>query len=90
MPLVVSVDYDDTFTLDPSMWRKIIEIIEASGHVVVCCTFRKEHDEITDFPGEVFYTGGLPKAQFMEDAGVPVDIWIDDWPELIGNTRRDG
>jgi hypothetical protein len=77
---------DDTFSACPETWTKVIEVLRAAGAQVVCVTYREPKLKITDFPGEVFYTAGRPKAQFMEDQFLSYEIrvWIDDQPELIG------
>jgi hypothetical protein len=88
MPLVIALDYDDTYTEDPEFWEQFIESAGKRGHIVVCVTFRPYSMPVQiKSPIEVFYTGGVPKAQFMRDTGLEPSIWIDDWPELIGKTR---
>lgn len=86
---VISVDYDDTYTKDPEMFDAFIAVMKSRGHIPVVVTFRnKDRYPITDPPKcEVFYTDGVGKAEFMRGIGFEVDIWIDDWPELIGKTR---
>lgn len=87
--MVIALDYDNTYTEDPELWDTWIEHAKSRGHVVVCVTYRRAHDTV-EHPMrgiEVFYTGGIDKAPFMRDSGLSVDVWIDDWPELIGRTR---
>ena len=38
----VAIDYDNTYTLDPVAWNKIINILLASNHKVYCVTKRYE------------------------------------------------
>lgn len=85
--LVISIDYDDTWTEDPDMWLTIAELMRASGHVVVMCTARVRSDPVEDVPKwiEVFYSEGKPKAQHMSLSGLNPSIWIDDMPHLIGS-----
>ena len=83
-PFAVAVDYDDTFTSCPETWTKVIEVLRSAGANVFCVTFRGTDTPITDFPGEVFYTSGRKKWEYMHERQVDVHVWIDDWPALIG------
>jgi hypothetical protein len=83
-PFGVAIDYDDTFTTCPETWTKVIEVLREAGANVFCCTFRAPKTPVTDFPGEVYYTSGRPKAEYMYEQGVDVHVWVDDWPALIG------
>lgn len=84
---VIGVDYDDTYTEMPELFEAFMQAARSKGHSVVIVTYRFPQDEITGLDWEVFYTSGTPKAQYMRDAGMEVDIWIDDYPELIGETH---
>ena len=86
---IIALDYDDTYTSDPDLWDAFVALAQARGHAIVCVTFRFPTMPIErPIPGvEVFYTGGAPKARYMEEQQLKPDIWIDDWPELIGVTR---
>ena len=39
----IAIDYDDTYTLDKTLWNKIIDIFLNNGHKVFCITKRYEH-----------------------------------------------
>lgn len=86
MPLVIALDYDNTYSDDPVLWDGFIELAQKRKHIVVGVTFRRP-DQPVDMPIEVFYTSGVLKADYMREVGLEPSIWIDDWPELIGNTR---
>jgi hypothetical protein len=86
-PFGISIDYDDTFSVCPETWTKVVHLLRSAGANVFCVTARRPDMAITDFPGEVYYTSGEPKAQYMREQYVDVNIWVDDWPELIGTTR---
>jgi hypothetical protein len=47
-------------------------------------TTRFPHKTVTDFPGEVFYCSGRPKAEVMYENQVDIHVWIDDQPEYVG------
>lgn len=81
------LDYDDTFDRDPWLWRQFVTSAIARGHLVFVTTYRDAfecEDIAANLPGvEIIATGGNPKRKFCEDAGVTIDVWIDDMPELI-------
>lgn len=83
-PFGVSIDYDDTFTSRPKTWTAVITVLRNAGARVVCVTSRKPETPVSDFPGEVFYCSGRPKAEVMHENGVDIHVWIDDQPEYIG------
>jgi hypothetical protein len=84
-PLGICVDYDDTFTSGPEVWTNIINYLRQCGANVFCITLRFPDFPITDFPGVVHYASGQTKWEFAEENGLQVDIWIDDWPAVIGD-----
>lgn len=83
-PFCVAVDYDDTFSTCPVTWSKVIDVLRAAGANVFCVTFRPPSMPVSDFPGQVHYTSGQLKADFMHELRQDVHVWIDDRPELIG------
>src|SRR5256885_387791 len=87
-PIGICVDYDDTFTSNRRVWTQVIETLRAAGANVFCITLRFPNCPIRDFPGTVYYASGQKKWEFAEDNGIDVDIWIDDWPEVIGTDPK--
>ena len=88
MSLVIALDYDNTYSDDPELWDQFIAIAQKRNHLVVGVTFRGT-DRPVEMPVEVIYTGGVLKADYLRQIDFPEpSIWIDDWPELIGNTRK--
>lgn len=89
--LLISFDYDNTYTADPKGMRALIRCMQSNGYEVVMVTLRsREHDwdgEFTflkdEYGLEVYFTDGQAKRKFMEDRGVYIDIWFDDMPEGI-------
>jgi hypothetical protein len=81
----ICIDHDDTFTTDPATWTKIIELLRSAGHDVFCISLRFPNVPIHGFPGKVYYACGQHKWEFAEQNGIHVDIWIDDWPAIIGD-----
>lgn len=87
-PFCIAIDYDDTFTACPETWRKVIATLCAAGARVFCVTFRPPTMPVYDFPGEVFFTSGQLKAEYMHALKQDVHVWIDDRPELIGENPQ--
>ena len=88
--MIVALDYDDTYTRDVLAWNKVVAVLLAAGHRVICVTWRSNTDEnrkLVRIPGirwnEHFFTSHRAKKPFMEAAGIEVDVWIDDNPEAV-------
>jgi len=91
--LVISLDFDQTFTAAPGLWRSFVTDATARGNRVVCVTRREDTEEnraalTTAFDG--LELAGLvlagptrQKREAAAAAGIEVDIWIDDKPETI-------
>ncbi len=80
--MIVALDYDKTYTLDPVMWDAFIDLLKERGHSVVCATMRFPSEAI-EMPCNVIYTSRQPKRDCLAQSGVFPDIWIDDTPEFI-------
>lgn len=93
--MLIAIDFDDTLTADPELWRRFIEQAKAFGHRVICITARRETDDNVDEIEDwmvmhgtvlpVYFTSLQSKVQFAEDRGLKVDIWIDDNPRACAN-----
>ena len=80
----IALDYDDTYTQDPKLWDKFIELSLLRDHEIMIVTFRSPDVPIDHEPRiPVFYTSWRAKRGFMERQGIDIDVWIDDSPELI-------
>jgi hypothetical protein len=87
----ISLDYDHTYTVDPTFWFHFINSCHIRGHTVYMVTARHGH-EMEDIyktvgkilgEGNIFFTSFTPKRKFMRDKGIEIDVWIDDTPEMI-------
>lgn len=83
----ISLDYDDTYTLEPETWDKIISILQKANHNVFCITKRYEHlaDDIKEslqIP-IIFVPKGKSKSRIAIEQGIKIDVWIDDKPASI-------
>lgn len=86
----IALDYDGTYTADPDMWNRVIELFKSYGWRVLVVTARRDTEENVaevQVPGcSVVFTRLSPKEWFMrENRGINVDIWIDDDPNVIIN-----
>lgn len=87
----IALDFDDTFTLNPTMWHHIVDLMFIEGDFDVrFVTFRHSTDDNTDIEYwaseldiKVIYCGGLQKAAVCGKLGWIPDVWIDDMPVLI-------
>ncbi len=93
--MLIAIDYDDTFTTDPTTWRQIIYVLQAYGHEVVCVSARyntfdnkRELEEAIGLGVEVVLCGHNAKAEVMAKRGTPVDIWIDNNPNAIDPDKK--
>lgn len=91
--LVISLDYDRTYTAAPGLWRSFVNMATAAGNRVVCIS-RREDDEanreelrlaFADLEvGDLILCGAeTQKRDAAAKAGIAVDVWVDDYPEGI-------
>lgn len=91
--LVISLDYDRTYTAAPGLWRSFVSMATAAGNRVVCIS-RREDDEanreelrlaFADLEvGDLILCGAeTQKRDAAARAGIAVDVWVDDYPEGI-------
>lgn len=85
--MIISLDYDKTYTLDPPLWADFIILAYELGHEVMVVTIRgpDEPVECEWLPTvcEIHYTARQAKASYMRDLGIKVDVWIDDNPITV-------
>jgi len=96
--LQISIDFDQTFTAAPGLWRSFIADAVSRGNRVCCITRREDTEEnraaVRDAFGDSFdglsalvlCGPGEQKRAAAQAAGLEVDIWIDDTPETIPET----
>jgi len=94
--LTISMDFDRTFAADPKLWGEFARKSVAEGNTVVMISRRPEadRDEVTKTLGEyadafsqVLLIGSEKlKADAAKDAGIKVDVWVDDSPQTITDT----
>ena len=83
--MIIALDYDGTYTLDPAFWDDVIGEAGVRGHTVVLATSRDSTAGLPVITGlaQVVCCGATHKRLACEAAGVKVDAWIDDQPETV-------
>ncbi len=89
--MLVSLDFDHTFTGNPHFWKSFLELCSSKKMDVICVTYRPEEDRefvqstfsLYGINLPIFCTGGVAKQEFMENKNIYVDIWVDDDPFTI-------
>lgn len=87
--MLIALDYDDTYTVDPDLWLAFVELAKMRGHIVYVVTMRYQ-SETSSMDGRllgavqgVIPTGRQLKREFTENMGLYFDVWIDDMPEYV-------
>ena len=88
--MLIAIDFDDTLTADPVMYRTCIAVVKSFGHRVICVTARRDTETNRDIVGAwmseneidlyTYYTSLESKVDYMERIGLKVDNWWDDDP----------
>lgn len=88
-PKVIGVDFDETISDNEQGWLNVLLLLEAIGYHVVIVTWRKPDEWpedlqfLVDKGFKIYYTSRQAKKRFMEQQGIKVSIWIDDYPFAI-------
>lgn len=89
----IALDYDDTYTLNPTFWNDFIQRCRAWEFDVRIVTIRHPLlDEIKKHLNcPIIYTSGMAKKWWLiNNSDWSPDIWIEDRPELIlENSTKD-
>ena len=92
--LTISIDFDRTFSADPKLWGEFAEDAVENGNTVVMVSRREDTPEnqqiVRDTLGEwagyfsqVLLVGDRLKDEAAKEAGVAVDVWVDDSPQFV-------
>lgn len=81
--MIIALDYDGTYTADPSLWDNFCADAKRSGHTVIVVTMRHKSEPIKVGELDVYYTGRSAKRAFVNALGIQPSIWIDDMPDFI-------
>jgi hypothetical protein len=93
----ISLDFDDTYTLDPVTWNAVVRLLLKAGHKVYLVTWRNGNEmaEVLSTIGTIIgyenciATSGYAKKEFIEQYGIKIDVWIDDNPLAIHHDVTD-
>ena len=97
--MTISIDFDRTFSADPQMWGEFATKSVAEGNTVVMVSRRPDTPEdrqtVTDTLGDyapafsqVLLVGDSMKDEAAKEAGVNVDVWVDDSPQFIRSDAK--
>lgn len=94
--MTLSLDYDDTWTLDPEAWQTMAMFFRDRGHQVILITNRHNLPQYTEaverdvrpYVDDIIFAGPMPKRQAAENLGYNVDVWVDDFPSAVDFGRR--
>ena len=81
----ISIDYDETYTQDPQLWKWFISKAQARDHQVFCIT-RRYPEQSDDIKSEMKIRTLFANKSKLETAslhGIKIDVWIDDKPQSI-------
>ena len=97
--MIISIDYDHTYTRDPKLWDEFAKNAIKNGHTVYCVSARAEADMVEPKntigqiigPANCFGTNLQPKREFMiKKHNIRIDVWIDDQPFFIDGDYTTG
>ena len=82
--LTIAIDYDNTWTAAPDLFRDFACSIKALGGRAIIATNRGPDWIVGEVAGlPVVYANGRPKRTACREAGYRVDVWVDDLPHLV-------
>jgi hypothetical protein len=89
--MIISLDFDDTFTADRETWTKVASVLADAGHEVICISGRIDEESnqtelrqsLPDSIERIYLCGAVSKKHYAETHSIPVDVWIDDSPTRI-------
>lgn len=89
---LILLDFDDTASLNTSLFSKLFETFRDAGFHIIICTSRSENDPLNSeiysaFPGEtIVFCEGFQKMDTLIKLGInpeSIAFWIDDKPSSI-------
>jgi hypothetical protein len=90
--MILSIDYDDTYTRDPLFWNWVAQEAMDRGHTVWCVSARHQThmEEPVQTIGRIIGedkcvgTNGVAKRDYLfKHKGVYADVWVDDMPDTV-------
>jgi hypothetical protein len=89
--MIISLDFDDTFTADRETWTKVASVLVNAGHEVICISGRIDEESnqtelrqsLPESVERIYLCGPVSKKHYAETHSILVDVWIDDSPSRI-------
>ncbi len=88
--MLIAIDYDATWTQDPSFWRKFCRQATVAGHRVIMVTNRqgdsadvRELRVLRSCVCEIIFAQNGPKRRAARARGYRPHVWIDDNPKTV-------
>ncbi|MFA5398368.1 MAG: hypothetical protein WC346_20315 [Methanogenium sp.] len=87
--MIICIDYDDTYTRDPSLWDSFISNAKHRNHTVICVTMRSEIEGkevrryLDGLVDDIYFTNREAKKPFLDKLNIFPHVWIDDQPLWI-------
>ncbi len=90
--MIISIDFDETWTQDPDAWRAFARLLRGRGHTVIVTTNRYPipigvqevyRAVATSAVADIIFAGAKPKREAARERGHRVDVWVDDAPEMV-------
>lgn len=92
----IAIDFDDTLTAAPDLWRTFCQTANVDGHGLFVITCRRNTDEnkatVSDWliandieipVTKILFTNLNSKLEHVAKLGLKIDVWIDDNVESI-------
>ena len=91
--MILGLDYDGTYTVNPEFWLKFIQLAESFGNTVKCVTMRYREESSDMDPRltkgvETIFTNRKAKQIYCIENKIKIDIWIDDNPTWLLKDSR--
>ncbi len=86
--MIISIDYDSTYSADPETFNQMIDLFQKAGHSVICVTSRSpdQGGPVLNSIGKlipVIFANGEFKKAAARKRGYDVNVWVDDMPMTI-------
>jgi hypothetical protein len=83
----IAIDWDNTVSADPEFFIDLIHKFQKAGYTPFICTLRApDRENIAEIKSvlearniAIYLTDGQDKRDYMQDLGVDVHLWIDDF-----------
>ena len=93
--MLISLDHDGTYTLNPAFWDDFIKLAQEHGNAVHIVTLRDavkdrlaSERHLIDLGCMIIYCDGRPKKEVAKERGYSYAIWIEDDPRCIHEGSR--